>query len=128
MAVTDPPAVTLPTPSAPPAAPPSTRPGAVLPEARQVVLHVPEKRRYEVHVGGRRAGFTEYFESEGRRVFVHTEVGQAFSGRGLASAVVRHALEQTRTDGRRAAAICPFVSRWVAAHPEFDDVVVQRRP
>jgi uncharacterized protein len=120
MAVVDPPAVTL--------SPPPPAPAPALPEARQVVLHVPEKRRFEVHVGGRRAGFTEYFESEGRRVFVHTEIGQAFSGRGLASAVVRHALEQTRAEGRRAAAICPFVSRWVAAHPEFDDVVVQRRP
>ncbi|MGQ7297254.1 GNAT family N-acetyltransferase [Quadrisphaera sp. KR29] len=111
MAVADPPAVALPP----------------LAEARVVVVHVPEQRRFEVRVGGRRAGFTEYFETGDRRVFVHTEVGQAFSGRGLASAVVRRALEATREDGRRAAAVCPYVSRWLASHPGFEDLVAPGR-
>lgn len=122
MAVADPPAVSHTASSAP-----SIPPAPALPEPRRVVLHVPEKRRFEVHVGGRRAGFTEYFEAEGRRVFVHTEIGQAFSGRGLASAVVREALEATRAEGRKVAAICPFVTRWLASHTGYEDLVVPPR-
>lgn len=102
----------------------AARPAADAP----VVTHLPEQRRYVIDVGHRRAGFTEYFEAGDRRVFVHTQIDQPFSGRGLASALVRGALASTRDDGRRIAAMCPYVTRWLSTHHEFDDVVEQPRP
>ncbi|WP_170131529.1 GNAT family N-acetyltransferase [Quadrisphaera granulorum] len=93
-----------------------------LPEQRISVRHEPERRRFVLDVGGRRAGFVEYFETGARRVFVHTEVGQIFSGRGLASVLVRSALETTREERREVAAVCPFVRRWLESHEGFEDI------
>lgn len=92
------------------------------------VTHLRHQRRFALDVGGRRAGFTEYFEADGRRAFVHTEVGQPFTGRGLASVLVRSAMSATRADGLQVVALCPYVRRWVEGHPGYEDLVVAPRP
>ena len=109
-----------------PASPASLRPSRPADLVR--VEHLPAQRRFVLHVGARRAGFTEYFEAEGRRAFVHTEVGQPFTGRGLASVLVRAAMTTTRADGLQVVALCPYVRRWVEGHPGYEDLVVAPRP
>jgi predicted GNAT family acetyltransferase len=80
----------------------------------------PAQHRYEVLEDGVVAGFAEYMEVRGDRiVFTHTEVDPAFGGRGLGSVLVAGALEDARDRALAIVPICPFVAKYVHAHPEF---------
>lgn len=83
----------------------------------------PEHQRYEIAVDGGLAGFTAYVDHGEQRIFYHTEIGDEFSGRGLAGTLVARALADTRTAGRRIVPVCPYVARWVKEHHDVDDVV-----
>lgn len=86
-----------------------------------------EKHQAEAHfaltVDGKPAGLAEYIEETGHRTFVHTEVDEAYSGRGLAGVLVRHALDATREDRLRIRATCPYVQKFLAEHHDWDDIV-----
>jgi uncharacterized protein len=80
----------------------------------------PEESRFEAYVDGDLAGFSVYVVAHGTLNFVHTEVDPAFEGQGIASALVRQALDQLRErDGLRVTASCPFVRAWMRKHPEY---------
>jgi predicted GNAT family acetyltransferase len=91
----------------------------------EIEVHdVPEKHRYEVTADGVVAGFAEYRDVDGARVFTHTEVSEDFEGHGLGSALVRGALADVRSAGQRIVALCPFVHRYVHDHPDqYGDLV-----
>ena len=80
------------------------------------------RHRYEILVGGRLAGFTEYRDRDAQRVFFHTEIDEAFAGQGLASVLVQQALEDVRTSGRRIVPVCPYVAKFLQKHAEFTDI------
>ena len=87
------------------------------------VLDVPESSRFEIHVDGQQAGFAQYRLKDGLVVFTHTEIDDAFEGRGLGSTLVRTALDTVRTRGLAVRPDCPFVRAYVARHPEYLDLV-----
>ena len=88
------------------------------------VRDVAEKGRYEITADGTLAGFAEYREVDGVRVFTHTEVFDAFEGKGLGSALARGALDAERAAGRLIVALCPFVDRYIREHPDdYGDLV-----
>jgi predicted GNAT family acetyltransferase len=86
----------------------------------------PQKRRYTVSVEGEVVGFAQYADrttGDGtQRVFYHTEVDEAFGGRGLATILVAGALDDVRTQGKRIVGVCPLVSAFLKKHPEFADI------
>jgi uncharacterized protein len=82
-----------------------------------------EQDRYSISADGKKAGFTEFIDHGGQRIFPHTEVDEAFEGRGLATILVREALEATRADGLRIVPVCSLVASFLEKHHEFDDVV-----
>ena len=82
-----------------------------------------EPDRFTITVDGTTAGFTEIEDRDGQRVFPHTEVDDAFQGRGLATILIGEALQQTRDAGLRIVPVCPMVKAYVKKHPEFDGVV-----
>ncbi|SDP03086.1 hypothetical protein SAMN04487905_101502 [Actinopolyspora xinjiangensis] len=86
------------------------------------VTDVPHSHRYEITLGGATAGFTRYVDRGNQRIFVHTEIDDAFAGRGLGSRLISDALRATRASGMRAVAVCPFVAEYLDRHREFDDV------
>lgn len=90
------------------------------PEA-QAVTHNSRRSRFEIAVEGRRVGLAEYTEDDGRRIFFHTEVDDAYSGQGLAGALIRAALEATRAAGLRIVPVCPYVAAFVKRHHDWDD-------
>ena len=55
--------------------------------------------------------------------FTHTEVPRALEGRGVASRLVRAALDDVRARGLRAAPMCPYVTSWLRRHHEYLDIV-----
>jgi len=82
-----------------------------------------EPDKFVVAVEGQDVGLT-MFEDEGeQRVFFHTEVDEAFGGRGLATIVIGEALAQTKAEGLRIVPVCPTVTAFCKKHPEFADVV-----
>ncbi|MFJ8623835.1 GNAT family N-acetyltransferase [Kitasatospora sp. NPDC093550] len=87
-----------------------------------VVERADERNRYEIHVDGKLAGFTEYRDHEEQRVFFHTEIDDAFAGQGLAGRLVQEALTDVRAAGKRIVPICPYVAKFLTKHEEFTDI------
>jgi len=78
--------------------------------------------RFELDVDGHTA-VVLYRMEPGVITLVHTEVPQALSGRGVGSRIVRGALEQARALGLKVVPKCPFVSAYMAKHPEFNELL-----
>lgn len=79
--------------------------------------------RFQIAEDGQVAGFAQFIDHDGQRIFFHTEIGEAFGGRGLAGIVVREALDATRTDGLRIVPVCPYVKKFVQTHHDWDDIL-----
>jgi len=82
-----------------------------------------EVDRFSIAVDGQTAGFTEFIDHDGRRIFPHTVIDEEFGGRGLATILVREALDATRAAGLRIVPVCPMVVGFVEKNPEFTDAV-----
>jgi len=78
--------------------------------------------RFELEDGGVTA-FMTYRLAGDVITFQHTETPVAARGRGLASRLVRGALDIARTRGLKVVPRCAFVRAYLAKHPEFRDVV-----
>jgi predicted GNAT family acetyltransferase len=83
---------------------------------------VDARHRYEIVVDGQTAGLTAYRDRDGQRVFYHTEINDAFAGRGLASLLVQQALTDARDSGKRIVPVCPYVAKFLKKHDEFADM------
>jgi uncharacterized protein len=83
----------------------------------------PDVGRYEIRLDGELAGFAEYRTDPGKIVFTHTEVEDAYEGRGVGSALARGALDDVRKRGLRAVPLCPFIEGWIDKHPDYADLV-----
>jgi predicted GNAT family acetyltransferase len=88
------------------------------------IVDDPLASRYELHVRGELAAFTNYRLEPNRIVFSHTETLDGFSGHGLATRLARGVLDAARTRGLRVVPQCPFVAQFVDEHPEYQDLVV----
>lgn len=82
-----------------------------------------EAERFTISLEGRVVGLIAIAEHGQQRVFIHTEVDDAFGGRGLATVLIGEALTRTKAEGLRIVPVCPTVVAYVKQHPEFDDVV-----
>ena len=87
------------------------------------VTKVPEKSHFEIAVDGKHAGLTQYVEDGAQRIFIHTEIDDAFAGQGLAGILIRGALDATRAEGMRIAATCPYVVKFLAKNHDWDDIL-----
>jgi predicted GNAT family acetyltransferase len=83
----------------------------------------PERQRFELEADGATA-ISEYRIKDGIITFVHTEVPEALSGRGIASRLIKSALEQVRARGLKVASRCSFVTAYMEKHPEYNDLLV----
>lgn len=81
-------------------------------------------KRYRALLGGEEAGFAEVdpIGTDGLLI-KHTEVSNAFEGRGIAGKLVRFILEDARHEGRGVVPICPYARAYILRHPEFMDYV-----
>jgi uncharacterized protein len=80
------------------------------------------QNRFELDVEGSIA-FANYRLVPSTVIITHTETPRALRGRGVASKLVKGALELIRTDGRKVVAGCGFVVDYLRKHPEFSDLV-----
>jgi len=79
------------------------------------------QHRFELDVEGGLA-FANYRLSPQAVVITHTETPRALRGRGIASELVKGALELIRADGLKVVAGCGFVVDYLRKHPEYADL------
>ncbi len=80
------------------------------------------ERRYELAAEGRIAA-TYYSLADGVITFIHTEVPPELGGRGIASKLIRGALDQVRAEGLKVIAQCPFVKAFIDKHADYQDLL-----
>ena len=86
------------------------------------VRNNPALSRFELDANGHTA--VAYYQlSPGVITFTHTEVPPQLAGHGIGSQLVRGALETARAQGLEVVARCPFVTAFMAKHPEFNDLL-----
>jgi predicted GNAT family acetyltransferase len=78
--------------------------------------------RYELEVDGELA-VASYERHPGRLVFTHTVVPERIGGRGVASTLIRAALDSARAEHLQIVPQCAFVAAFVKKHPEYQDLV-----
>jgi predicted GNAT family acetyltransferase len=79
----------------------------------------PQLGRFELREDGDLLGFASYTVRDGVMSVPHTEVDARLRGRGLASTLIRDTLEAARERGLSVLPFCPFVTRYIARHPEY---------
>ncbi len=77
--------------------------------------------RFELDVEGGVA-FANYRRAPDAVIITHTETPRRLRGRGIASELVKGALELIRADGMKVIAGCGFVMDYLRQHPEFSDL------
>jgi predicted GNAT family acetyltransferase len=82
-----------------------------------------DRNRFEVYVDGELAGFVTYSLRDGQISFPHTETFPRFQHRGVASALVREALNAARDRGLSVLPLCGFVSWFIDRNREYVDLV-----
>jgi len=78
--------------------------------------------RFELDIEGTVA-FANYRRTATTDIITHTETPRALRGRGVASQLVKGALDLIRADGRKVVAGCSFVVDYLDKHPEQADLV-----
>ena len=64
-----------------------------------------------------------YTRAPGVITFTHTETPYRLQGQGIASRLVRGALQAARAEGLKVVPRCSFISSYIARHPEFSDIL-----
>ncbi len=77
--------------------------------------------RFELDVEGGLA-FANYRRTATADIITHTETPRALRGQGIASLLVKGALDLIRADGRKVVAGCSFVVDYLQKHPEQADL------
>ena len=83
-----------------------------------------EQSRYETTVDGKTA-FSAYRKSGDTVTFTHTEVPPELEGRGIAGAIVKHALEDVRGRKLKVVPQCAYVAAFIKRHPEYGELLAQ---
>jgi predicted GNAT family acetyltransferase len=80
-----------------------------------------DRGRFELDVNDALA-FASYRRAPGKVIITHTETPAELRGRGIATRLVKGALELIRAEGLKVVAGCGFVADYLDAHPEFADL------
>ena len=100
--------------------------------AETTVDDVPSQHCYEISVNGKPVGLAAYRDREidgtRERVFFHTEVDEAFGGRGLGTILVQEALDDTISRGMTIVGVCPLVAAFLKKHPEYAEKAARVTP
>ena len=68
------------------------------------------------------------YQLDGNRMtFTHTGVPSQLEGRGIAAALVRHALEWAKAQGLQVVPACSYVQAYLRRHPEYQALTAEGR-
>ena len=86
------------------------------------IVHNQAAKRFETSIDGQ-TGYISYQERADKLVYDHTIVPQQLGGRGVGSALVKHALNYAREQNKKVIPQCSFVASYISKHPEYQDLV-----
>jgi predicted GNAT family acetyltransferase len=81
-----------------------------------------DRSRYELLVDGGVVGIADFHLDGDRVVMPHTVVDPSRRGQGLASVLVRAALDDVRAQGRTVVPACWYVAQFLDEHPDYADL------
>jgi uncharacterized protein len=84
-----------------------------------------ERRQFEIRDGEHFARLV-FREREGAIDLVHTEVPPAIEGQGIASELVRTALEYAASRELRVVPTCKFVRAYIVSHPVYAKLTARK--
>ena len=79
-------------------------------------------QRWEAHVDQHLA-VAEYRRRGDTIFFIHTEVPRELEGQGVASKLVKTALDDARAQHLAVVPFCPFVAGYIRRHPDYKALV-----
>ncbi|SDC64759.1 GNAT family N-acetyltransferase [Actinokineospora iranica] len=88
----------------------------------------PAKSQYEGWHDGQLAGYVQYNRLDGSVALMHTQVTEAFEGRGVGGVLARAVLDDIRAKGHTVRPYCPFLKGWIDKHPEYQDLLAADTP
>lgn len=86
------------------------------------VHHNAPAARFEATVDGELC-VADYRLQHGVMVMPHTAVAPRLQGRGIAAALVKHALDWARAQGLKVAPRCAYVAAYMRRHAEVRDLI-----
>ena len=86
------------------------------------IVHDEQAKRFETSVDGH-TGYISYQERDDKLVYDHTIVPQELGGRGVGSALVKHALNYARDNNKKVVPQCSFVASYIDKHSEYQDLL-----
>lgn len=89
-----------------------------------------DRGSYEAVVDGQVVGMIVYHSPRGgeRVTLSHTIVDPEYRGQGIATKLVKNALDDLRAQDLKLTNYCPFVADYIADHPEYRELVDSRFP
>ena len=91
-------------------------------EQNLTITHDEQAKRFETSIDGY-TGYISYQERDDTLVYDHTIVPQELGGRGIGSALVKHALNYAREQNKKVIPQCSFVSSYISKHPDYQDLL-----
>ncbi len=79
---------------------------------------------FELYYDGKKAGLMTYsWAGDDKFIIDHTEVDEAYGGKGLGKDLVKAGVEYAREKNVKVIPLCPFAKKVIAKTPEFQDVL-----
>ena len=91
-------------------------------EQKLTITHDEQAKRFETSIDGH-TGCISYQERDDTLVYDHTIVPHELGGRGIGSALVKHALNYAREQNKKVIPQCSFVSSYISKHPDYQDLL-----
>ena len=91
-------------------------------ENTQHIVNNPGAHRWEAHLDQQLA-VVDYRQRGKTIFFLHTAVPHELEGQGVASQLVKTALEEARKEHLAVVPFCPFVADYIRRHPNCQDLV-----
>ncbi len=86
------------------------------------IRHLADRGRFEAVVEGHTCE-VDYHLQGAVMAITHTGVPRPLEGRGLAAALVQHALQWARSEGLKVRPVCSYVQVYMRRHPEWQDLL-----
>lgn len=92
---------------------------------QEVKLEVNDKNGFfHIDIDGKTiAKMTFVFAGNDKIIIDHTEVNEAYNGKGFGKMMVEKAVEYVREKGIKIIPLCPFAKKIIDKTPEFQDVL-----
>jgi predicted GNAT family acetyltransferase len=87
-----------------------------------------EHLKYEAWLGKDAIADLTYQFAGDRIVIMRTVVNESFREHGVSTELIQYVLDDIRRSGRKTTVICPMVGEFIAAHPEYRDLVDSVHP